>query len=279
MINNIFAKTSLNDGQQMPGYGFGVYKAHGDELLTALGTAFECGYRYIDTAAFYENEDTVGKAIKNSGIARDALYIVSKIWPTDFHSPIAALDKSLKLLGLDYLDAYLLHWPGLVEKSRLETYESLLREKEKGKIRTLGVSNFLATHLREINHYFSLWPPINQIEVHVHFQQKELCAFCADNKIQVVSWAPLGRGASPKLPELAALALECGKTPAQVILRWQIQKNLVPIPKSIHPEYIRQNAEVFDFSLTANQMEMLDNMNLPGVEGRTGKDPMKWPPM
>lgn len=275
---NIFARIELNNGQTMPAFGYGVYKAGGQELVAAIAYALACGYRYIDTASFYKNEKEVGQAIKTGGIQRDELFIVSKIWPTQFGDPVKALDESLRVLGLDYLDGYLLHWPGLDAKRRFNAWEQLLRQCETGKIRALGVSNFLECHLTELHRNFAMWPTINQIEVHPHYQEKELRAFCADNGIAVVSWSPLGRGSGVNIPEIAGLGRDLGKTPAQIILRWQIQSGLVPIPKSVHDYRIRENAEVFDFSLNAAQMSRIEGLDLPDNAGRTGKDPMLWPP-
>lgn len=279
MPENIFFKIGLGNGQNMPGYGYGVYKAHGRELVSALGYAIACGYRYIDTASFYENEQEVGEAIKTSGLEREEFFIVSKIWPTEFGEPEKALERSLDKLGTDYLDGYLLHWPGLDKERRLETWEAVLKAAEKGKIRVPGVSNFLECHLREMHENFGMWPAMNQIEVHPHYQEKALRAFCAENGIQVVSWSPLGRGGGIAIEQIGEIAKDLQKTPAQIILRWHIQSGLVAIPKSVHDYRIRENAEVFDFSLDAAQMAIIDSLDLPDSKGRTGKDPMKWPPL
>lgn len=277
MIHNIFDNVKLRDGQRMPGYGFGVYKAAGDGLYSALLDAFKCGYRYIDTASFYRNEEVVGRAIKASGLGREELFILSKIWPSEFADPAAALERSLSLLGLDYLDGYLMHWPGLDRERRLKTYEYLLHAKADGKIHVLGVSNYLAVHLQELHDRFQLWPDINQIEIHPLFQQKNLCAFCSARDIKVVAWAPLGRGGAMSIPQIEELAAKLHKTPAQVILRWHVQENRIPIPKSVHPDRIRENADVFDFELDDGQTRLIDALDLPDNAGRTGKDPLLWP--
>lgn len=279
MLENINSKINLNNGIPMPGYGYGVYKAHGEALLKAIPYAIACGYRYLDTASFYENENEVGQAVKTCGLDREDLFIVSKIWPTEFADPVKALDSSLTRLGMDYLDGYLLHWPGLDKTLRLKTWETILGESKKGKIRVCGVSNFLEQHLLELHENFGGWPGINQIEVHPHYQQKELCAFCAARDIRVVSWSPLGRGGGLAIPEIGQIARDLRKTPAQIILRWQIQKNLLPIPKSVHDYRIRENAEIFDFCLDAERMAAIDSLDLPDKKGRTGKDPLAWPPM
>lgn len=269
MINSIAQQIDLNDGNRMPGYGFGCYKLKGEELLMALACAWKAGYRLYDTAAFYDNEEGVGKGLRL--YPPDAYFLVSKIWPTAFDQPVKALDASLKKLGRDYLDAYLLHWPGTSQKLMLSAWESLLREQEKGKIRSLGVSNFLERHLEEIHKAFDHYPPLNQIEIHPYHQEKDLCAYCQKREIAVMAWAPLGRGIELKDPEIDAIARKLGKKPGQVILRWQLQGDKIPIPKSSHAERIIENAHVFDFTLDQAQMEAIDGLNRP--DGRTGADP------
>lgn len=269
MIESIAQKIELNDGNQMPGYGFGCYKIKGEELLMALATAWEAGYRLYDTAAFYENEQTVGQGLNVRPVAD--YFLVSKIWPTRFDQPVKSLDESLKKLGRDYLDGYLLHWPGINEKLMLSAWEALLREKEKGKIHSLGVSNFMERHLDEIHRQFGHYPAINQIEIHPYHQEKDLVEFCQKRAIAVMAWAPLGRGIEVKDAKIDAIAKEKGKTPAQIILRWQVQGNKVAIPKSAHSDRIILNAEVFDFSLSNEQMAIIDAMNK--ADGRTGADP------
>lgn len=274
MLQNISQKIALNDGNFMPGYGFGLYKAQGQELIAAVQAAHANGYRLFDTAAFYENEETVGEAL--SQFDEEDIFLVSKIWPTQFDKPVAALDTSLRKLRRDYLDAYLLHWPGTSEKAMLSAYEKLLREKEKGKIRSLGVSNFLKIHLQNLHEHFDLWAPINQLEIHPRFQQREVCEFCAARQIAVMAWSPLGRGADLENETLVNIAREVNKTAAQVILRWHLQQNRIPIPKSVHAERIAANAEVFDFSLNDKQMQAINDLELPGVAGRRGADPMRF---
>lgn len=269
MIERTAQKIDLNDRVRMPGYGFGCYKIKGEPLLAALATAWEAGYRLYDTAAFYDNEETVGQAL--AGKPLDEYFLVSKIWPTSFGQPVKTLDTSLKKLGRDYLDGYLLHWPGTDARLMLNAYETLLREKEKGKIRTLGVSNFLERHLEELKKEFDLYPSLNQIEIHPWHQEKNLSEFCQKRGITVMAWAPLGRGHDVKDDAIVAIAREVGKTPAQVILRWQIQGDKVAIPKSAHADRIIENSRVFDFSLDNAQMAAIDKLNRP--DGRTGADP------
>lgn len=271
MINSISQNVPLNDKGEIPGYGFGMYKAEGQQLLGAIADAFSAGYRLFDTAAFYGNEETVGQGI--AGLPRQEIFLISKIWPTHFDRPVKSLDDTLLALKQDYLDACLLHWPGTDQKAMLHAFEALLGEREKGRIRHLGVSNFLPEHLRLVHSRFQLWPSINQIELHPWFQQPALCAFCKEQAIAVMVWSPLGRGTEFADATIGAIAQECGKTPAQVILRWHTQKNHIPIPKSVHASRIRQNADIFDFTLNGAQMAKLDGLD-KGARGRRGADPL-----
>ena len=261
-------------GLPMPGYGFGCYKIwDAADCVRAVRTALDCGYRYIDTAAFYKNEEAVGKALRESGLAREDIFVVTKVWPTFFDRPVEALHESLRLLGLDYVDGYLLHWPGTSRDARLRAFERLLGEQERGYIHALGVSNYLAPHMDEIHSVFGLWPAMNQIEVHPAFAQRELCAYCAQLEVPVIAWAPMGRGRLLEHPVVTALAAELGHTPAQVILRWHMQQGRIAIPKSSTPQRIVENAQVFDFALPAQAMAALDALDLPNKAGRTGADP------
>lgn len=278
MISAISDTLPLNNGQSMPGYGFGCYKASGHELALAVREAVACGYRYIDTAAYYRNEDIVGQALQACGIPREELFVLSKIWPSDFGAPARALEQSLRLLGLEYLDGCLLHWPGMDVSRRLRVFEALLRLQEQGKIRVPGVSNFLAEHLIPLQENFGFWPALNQIEIHPFFTQSALYRFCADRGIRVISWSPLGRGRDLEHPMVQSLAADLHKTPAQIVLRWHLEKGLLPIPKSVHAERIRENADVFDFSLDAAQIAVLDGLELPEGRGRMGPDPLCYPP-
>lgn len=252
----------------MPGYGFGCYKAHGDELVNAMSAAWKDGYRLYDTAAYYENEQTMAREL--ASWQESEYFLISKIWPTDFDDPVAALDKSLARLGRDYLDACLLHWPGTDEKRMLSAWEKLMAQTDK--IRTLGVSNFLQVHLEAIHAAFGVWPALNQIEIHPWWQERDLCGFCAARNIAVMAWSPLGRGTELDDQTIKAIAAELGREPAQVILRWHIQENHVPIPKSVHPDRIAANADVFDFELNDSQMAAIRALNRP--DGKRGADPL-----
>lgn len=267
----------LSGNTAIPVMGFGCYKIFGNELVCAIDAAIEAGYRYIDTASFYKNEKEVGHALKNSSIPREKLFIVSKIWPTEFANPYAALERSLENLGLEYLDAFLLHWPGLDEKLRLKAFEFLLEAQQSGKIIIPGVSNFLKCHLENLHRHFQLWPTLNQIEVHPFFQQENLCSFCKEKGIQIISWSPLGRGKEMRSPVIESISTQLNKSASQILLRWQIQKAYVPIPKSAHPERIKQNSEIFDFLLNDEDIAAIDALEKPGISGRIGSDPMLFP--
>ena len=277
MINNLQGTLELRNGIRIPGFGYGCYKAHGSELRDALICALETGYLLVDTASFYENEDMVGAVLKEVKPARSSLFVVSKIWPSQFENPVRALDESLAKLGLDYLDAYLLHWPGLKEKARYKAWNALLAETEKGKIRVPGVSNFLEKHLEALEHEFGNMPFLNQIEIHPAFQETGLCNFCQKRGIGVMGWSPLGRAKALHNPVLADIGKVHCKTPAQIALRWQVQKNYIPLPKSVHPERVRENANIFDFTLTDEEMRLIHSLNLPDDKGQIGKSPDVFP--
>ena len=193
-IRDIAEPMSLNDGTAMPGYGFGCYAAHGEEIINAIRWAVRDSYRYIDSAAMYGNEAEVGEAIRTCGVQREDLFISSKIWPTRFDDPDASLAQSLRDLGIDDLDCCLLHWPGTDRKQRLSAYEKLLRRREEGFVRRVGVSNFQIEHLEEIRRAFGSFPVLNQIELHPLYQERDLCAYCRENGIRLVAWGPLFRG-------------------------------------------------------------------------------------
>lgn len=277
MIDSIQGEFVLRGGVKMPGYGYGCYRAEGEKLYAALLCALATGYRLVDTAHFYNNEDIVGRALKKAAIGREKIFVVSKIWPAQFDNPVKALDGSLSALGLDYLDGYLLHWPGLDEKTRFNAWEKLLREEEKGKIHALGVSNFLEHHLEGLHHQFHHWPVLNQIEIHPAFQEFGLCNFCHKREITVMGWSPLGRGNVLNNETLQRIGQAHSKSPAQVALRWQVQMNYIPLPKSVHDARVRENAEVFDFSLSDEEMSAIHALNLPDDKGKIGKSPDEYP--
>ncbi|WP_027409994.1 aldo/keto reductase [Anoxybacteroides tepidamans] len=270
-MDSIKACTTLSNGVTMPWLGLGVYKVqNGEEVINAVRTALEIGYRHIDTAAFYENEEGVGQAVRESGIPREQLFITTKVWNSDqgYETTLKAFETSLKKLGLEYVDLYLVHWP--VKGKYKETYKALEKIYKDGRARAIGVSNFHIHHLEDLLAECEIKPMVNQVEYHPRLTQKELHAFCKQHGIQLEAWSPLMRGALLEEPTLIDIGRKYGKTPAQVILRWDLQNEVVTIPKSITPERIKENADIFDFELTAEEMERIDSLNL---NKRSGADP------
>lgn len=261
----------LHNGVKMPYFGLGVYKVEeGNEVIESVKTALEVGYRAIDTAALYENEEGVGKAIKESGIPREEIFVTTKVWNTDhgYEKTLKAFDKSISKLGLDYVDLYLIHWPG--KDTFLDTWRALEKLYRDGRVRAIGVSNFKPHHLQTLMEHSEEKPVINQVELHPYFQQKELREFCKQHDIVVEAWSPLGRGQVLDDPVLAEIGKKYGKTPAQVTLRWHLQNDIVIIPKSVTPSRIKENADIFDFELTAEDMEQIDQLD---KNTRLFKDP------
>lgn len=261
----------LHNGVKMPYFGLGVYKVEeGNEVIDSVKTALEVGYRAIDTAALYENEEGVGKAIKASGIPRKEIFVTTKVWNTDhgYEKTLKAFDKSISKLGLDYVDLYLIHWPG--KDTFLDTWRALEKLYRDGRVRAIGVSNFKPHHLQTLMEHSEEKPVINQVELHPYFQQKELREFCKQHDIVVEAWSPLGRGQVLDDPVLAEIGKKYGKTPAQVTLRWHLQNDIVIIPKSVTPSRIKENADIFDFELTAEDMEQIDQLD---KNTRLFKDP------
>lgn len=261
----------LHNGVKMPYFGLGVYKVEeGNEVIESVKTALEVGYRAIDTAALYENEEGVGKAIKESGIPRKEIFVTTKVWNTDhgYEKTLKAFDKSISKLGLDYVDLYLIHWPG--KDTFIDTWRALEKLYRDGRVRAIGVSNFKPHHLQTLMEHSEEKPVINQVELHPYFQQKELREFCKQHDIVVEAWSPLGRGQVLDDPVLAEIGKKYGKTPAQVTLRWHLQNDIVIIPKSVTPSRIKENADIFDFELTAEDMEQIDQLD---KNTRLFKDP------
>ncbi|QOR85801.1 aldo/keto reductase [Geobacillus stearothermophilus] len=255
----------------MPWVGLGVYKVkEGEEVRSAVRTALEVGYRHVDTAAFYENEEGVGQAIRESGIPREQVFVTTKVWNTDqgYETTLKAFDASLKKLGFDYVDLYLVHWP--VKGKYKETYKALEKLYKDGYVRAIGVSNFQIHHLQDVLADCEIKPMVNQVEYHPRLTQKELQAFCRENGIQLEAWSPLMRGEILTEPTIVEIGKKYGKTPAQVVLRWDLQHGVVTIPKSVTPARIKENANLFDFSLTAEEMKQIDALNL---NKRIGADP------
>ncbi|ORW07413.1 oxidoreductase [Mycolicibacter longobardus] len=263
---------TLNDGNSIPRVGFGVYKISPADTEQVVSTALAAGYRHIDTAAFYGNEREVGRALAASGLPRDEVYVVTKLWNADqgYDSTLAAFDKSMGRLGLDILDLYLIHWPLPARGKFLDTFRALAHLRDQGRIRSIGVSNFAPEHLKMLIDGTGIVPVVNQVELHPRFSQAELREAHARLGIATEAWAPLGQGSLLAHPTVTEVARRYGKTPAQVLIRWHIQLGNIVIPKSVHPERIVSNLEVFDFELGTTEMAEISSLD-DGT--RLGPDP------
>jgi methylglyoxal/glyoxal reductase len=263
----------LNTGAEIPQIGLGVWQAPSGEVTRdAVTAALKFGYRHIDTARIYGNEADVGAAVRASGIPREQIFVTTKLWNEDqgYERALRAFDASLKRLGLEYVDLYLLHWP--VAGQRLHSWRAVERVHEDGRARSIGVSNFLVPHLEELLGQAKVAPAVNQIELTPFLQRRDTCALCAEHGIVVESYSPLTHGKRLDHPVVVGVAREVGKTPAQVLLRWGIQHGYVVLPKSTQPARIAENGSVFDFSLDEAAMARLDALE----EGlATGWDPAK----
>jgi len=271
MTKTLQGKTVLHNGVEMPYFGIGVYKVQsGDEVYHTVKTALELGYRLVDTASFYDNEEGVGQAIKDSGIPREELFITTKVWNSEqgYESTLEAFDRSLRKLGLEYLDLYLIHWP--IRAHYLETWRAMEKLYEEGKVRAIGVSNFLIENLDDLISHSKHVPTVNQVELHPLLSQVELREYCARHQIAVEAWSPLGRGHLLDHPVINEIGKKYNKTAAQVILRWHVQNDIIVIPKSITPARIKENSEIFDFKLTSEDMEKINQLN---ENKRFGSDP------
>ncbi|MFE4643107.1 aldo/keto reductase [Streptomyces sp. NPDC056730] len=262
----------LNNGVRIPQLGFGVFQVGDEETTGAVLTALEAGYRSIDTAAVYGNENGVGRAIASSGLPRDELFITTKLWNDDqgYDSTLAAFDASLARLGLDRVDLYLIHWPTPARDPYLHTWRPLEKLLADGRTRSIGVSNFQPAHLQRLLDETGIVPAVNQVELHPGLQQEELRDFHAQHGIATEAWSPLAQGALLQEEALTEIAGRHGKTPAQVVLRWHLQLGNIVIPKSVTPARIRENIDVFDFELSAGDMAALATLDR-GL--RTGPDP------
>ncbi|MBU5355056.1 aldo/keto reductase [Paenibacillus barcinonensis] len=271
MMKHVQDTTTLNNGVKMPWLGFGVFKVKdGDEVVNAVRTAIEAGYRSIDTAKVYNNEAGVAQGIREAGVAREDLFITTKVWNSDqgYESTLAAFEDSMKRLELDYLDLYLIHWP--VKGKYKDTWRALEKLYKEGRVRAIGVSNFQIHHLEDLLMDATVIPAVNQVELHPLLTQTELREYCKKHEIQIEAWSPLGQGHLMEHPLLQDIAARYGKSPAQVILRWDLQNGIVTIPKSVTPERIRANTELYDFELTAEDIEQINSLN---ENKRFGADP------
>ena len=267
---------TLNNGIKMPMLGYGVFRVENDQAVDTVKVAIESGYRSIDTAAIYGNEKAVGQAIKESGVKREDIFLTTKLWNEVQRTgcPETAFAQSLEDLGVDYVDLYLIHWP--VKSRYVDTWLAMEKIYESGRAKAIGVSNFHPHHLQDISKVWSVVPAINQVELHPYLTQKPLLEACKAHGITPQSWGPLG-GSTPGNKEqlldhevLGKIAAKYGKSPAQVILRWNLDLGIVCIPKSVTPSRIRENIDVFDFALTPEEIAAIDGLN---KNQRFGADP------
>ncbi|MFF2124423.1 aldo/keto reductase [Streptomyces olivochromogenes] len=257
----------------MPQLGFGVWQVPDDEAEQAVATALESGYRSIDTAAIYGNEEGTGKAIAASGIPREELFVTTKLWNSDqgYDSTLRAFDTSLEKLGLDYLDLYLIHWPLPTRDKYIDTYKAFEKLYTDGRIKAIGVSNFYPEYLEKLIEATSVIPAVNQIELHPHLQQHAVREYHAQQGIATEAWSPLGSGKGLlEVPAIIAIAQKHNRTPAQIVLRWHIQLGNIVIPKSVTPSRIKENIDVFDFSLDTEDIAAISALN---EDRRVGPDP------
>ena len=268
---------TLNNGQAIPQLGFGVFQVAPKDTAAAVSRALEAGYRHIDTAEMYGNEAEVGEAIAASGLDRGEVFVTSKL-QNDAHEPDAAreaFDGTLKALGVDYVDLFLIHWPlpTRYDGDFVSTWKTLEEFYREGRARSIGVSNFQPQHLRRLHGQTDIIPAVNQIEAHPYLTQDDVRAFCAQHQIAVEAWSPLGKGTVLDDPVIGRIAERSGKTPAQVVLRWHIQRGDIVFPKSVTPERIRENIDIFDFELSGADV---NDITLLNRNERTGPDPDKF---
>jgi Aldo/keto reductases, related to diketogulonate reductase len=264
---------TLNDGTKIPQLGLGVWKMPDDEAPGIILSALNAGYRHIDTAAAYGNEAGVGRGIAESDVPREEIFVTSKLWNDrqGYDAALRAFDETMDKLGVDTLDLYLIHWPMPAQDQYVDSWKALIRLREEGRIRAIGVSNFLPDHLERLIEETGEAPAINQIELHPYFQQAKQREVHEKLGIATECWSPLGQGEALSDAILTEIASRYGKSAAQVILRWQVQLGLVTIPKSSNHDRIRENISIFDFELT--EAEMAQIKDLDSAEGRIGPDP------
>ncbi|HHY1430123.1 TPA: aldo/keto reductase [Bacillus cereus] len=263
--------TTLHNGVKMPWFGLGVFKVEdGSQVIDSVKAAIKNGYRSIDTAAIYQNEEGVGQAIRESGVSREELFITSKVWNSDqrYETTLQAFETTLEKLGLEYLDLYLVHWP--VKGKYTESWKALEKLYKDGRVRAIGVSNFHIHHLQDVFEIAEIKPMVNQVEYHPRLAQEELHAFCKEHNIQLEAWSPLMQGQLLDNPTLQDIAKKYNKSTAQIILRWDLQNEVVTIPKSIKEHRIIENANIFDFELSSDDMKAIQALN---EDHRVGPDP------
>lgn len=265
-LTSLTSDLKLSNGVTIPGLGYGTYQTPPEDAYRAVTDALAVGYRHIDTAARYGNESGVGQAVKDSGLKREEVFITSKLWNTErgYDKTMAAFEKTLAELGTDYLDLYLIHWPANEKQFgqeaaalNLDTWRAFEDLYKAGKIKAIGVSNFMPNHLEALLAQAEIKPMVNQIEVHPGWPQTEAIRYCQRNDILVEAWAPLGEAAALSNSVLAKIAAKYDHTPAQVCLRWEIQQGILPLPKSVHKERMAENTKLFDFELTEDEMDII----------------------
>jgi 2,5-diketo-D-gluconate reductase A len=264
----------LNDGHTMPQFGLGVWQAPNDRVGEAVRAAIAAGYRLVDTAAIYENETGVGEGLRSADAARGDIFLTTKLWNAaqGYDSALRAFDESLARLRVDYVDLYLIHWPAPRRDLYVDSWRAFVRLRQEGRARSIGVSNFCPEHLDRVVGETGVVPAVNQIELHPRFQQSALRAADTTHGIVTQSWSPLGRGRLLDDPAIVAIAAKHGRTPAQVIIRWHLDNGLAVIPKSVTPERIRENIDVFAFKLDTDDLATIARLDDPA--GRIGPDPL-----
>lgn len=270
-VNKIDDRVVLNNGVTIPQVGLGVWRAEdGAETRNAVLWALEAGYRAIDTASYYQNETSVGQAIRDSGLKREEVFVTTKLWNDEqgYEQALQAFERSRKRLGVDYVDLYLAHFP--VTGKYLDTWRAMEKLLKDGYVRAIGVSNFHAHHLEPLLEQSEIVPVVNQIEFHPYLNQQKMLEYNTAHNIRTEAWAPIAKGRALKEKIITDLAEKYEKTPAQVVLRWELQKGLIIIPKSVHKERIIENAGIFDFSITEEESLRIDTLH---CNGRIGTDP------
>ncbi len=274
MSDSDLTSVTLNDGNSIPTVGFGVFQIPPDQTEAAVRTALDAGYRHIDTAAAYRNERETGRAVLDSGLPREDIFVVTKLWNSEqgYDATMVAFDASMKRLGLEYLDLYLIHWPCPELNTYVDTFKAFASLHDQGRIRSIGVSNFAPEHLNVLIDATGIVPAVNQVELHPTLAQSELRQTHAQLGIATEAWSPLGQGAPLSDPTIIAIAEQLGRTPAQVLIRWHIQLGNIVIPKSVTPDRIVSNFDVFSFALSERDMASiatLDNGTRLGPDPRT----------